>query len=348
MKILSLKYIFPLALSIIIISCNSKESAIKSQRSVPENTVVKTEKVKNSSADNSVTALGLVMSENEARPSFKTGGVIQKTYVKEGDFVKKGQLLATLIMDEIEAQVKQAEEGFFKAERDQKRVKNLYADSVATLEQFQNVTTAYEVAKRNVDIARFNRTYSEVKAPISGKIVKQIMKSGEITGPGMPIYAIMGVGESDWKIMVGLVDKDWARVQKNDVAEIKLDAYPGQSFTGKVVNKTSVGGNTSGTFDVEIVFDRSPQLLAAGLTAHVTIQTKNNNGFTEIPVDALVRTNGQKAEVFTIENGKAKKITIEIARISGDYVSVSKGLEGVSEVITIGAVYLEDGEKVSF
>lgn len=347
MKSLSSKYIFLLLLSLALVSCNSKKTADDSQRSVSEHTVVKTEKVKNSSAESSVTALGIVMSENEARPSFKTGGVIQKTYVKEGDFVKKGQLLATLVMDEIEAQVKQAEEGFFKAERDQKRVKNLYADSVATLEQFQNVTTAFEVAKRNVEIARFNRTYSEVRAPISGKIVKQIMKSGEITGPGMPVYAIMGVGDKDWKLLVGLVDKDWARVQKNDVAAITLDAYPGQSFTGKVVNKTSVGGNTSGTFDVEIVFDRSPQLLATGLTAHVTIETKTKGGFTEIPVDALVRTNGQKAEVFTIENGKAKKLSIEIAKILGDHVAVSKGLEGINEVVTIGAVYLEDGEKVS-
>ncbi|MBK7633850.1 MAG: biotin/lipoyl-binding protein [Saprospiraceae bacterium] len=149
------------------------------------------------------------MSEAEARPSFKTGGVIKKTYVKEGDIVSKGQLLATLEMQEINAQVQQAEEGLQKVLRDKNRVGNLYKDSVATLEQYQNVTSAYEVAKRTSEIAQFNRLYSEVRAPISGKIIKQIMYSGEITGPGNPIYAILGVGKSDWVIQAGLTDRDW-------------------------------------------------------------------------------------------------------------------------------------------
>ena len=79
---------------------------------------VKTAAVIHGNIDQSVDVLGVVLSETEARPSFKTGGVINRVYVEEGQYVKKGQLIATLLMNEIDAQVRQAEEGLSKAERD--------------------------------------------------------------------------------------------------------------------------------------------------------------------------------------------------------------------------------------
>jgi multidrug efflux system membrane fusion protein len=295
-----------------------------------------------------IEVLGIVMSEAEARPSFKTGGVIKKTYIKEGDIVSKGQLLATLEMQEINAQVQQAEEGLQKAIRDKNRVGNLYKDSVATLEQYQNVSTAYEVAKRTSEIANFNKQYSEVRAPISGKIIKQIMYSGEITGPGNPIYAILGIGKSDWVVQAGLTDRDWARVQKNDKVNIKLDAYPGQNFAGMVSKKSSVGGSASGTFDVEIKFVSQPENLAAGLVTNLSIISGKKENFKVIPIEALIKSNGQTAYIFTAENGKAKLIKINIAKLLGDKVAVSSGLDGIAHVITTGAMYLEEGDPVEY
>lgn len=330
------------------ISCSDKkpESASESKESL--STVVKVEDIQSSKDARTISGIGIVMSESEARPSFKTGGVINKTYVKEGDLVQKGQLLATLHMDEIQAQVQQAQEGLLKAERDAKRVKNLYMDSVATLEQWQNANTALEVAKKSMEIAKFNQNYSQIKSPISGKIVKQLMKSGEITGPGTPVYVIMGIGNQDWRVHIGLVDEDWASVQKNDGAEIWLDAYPGSVYKGKITEKSSLTTNQSGTFDVEVSFLESPKALAAGMTAKVHIQTKTKGGYPVIPIEALVKTNGKKGEVFVVENGVARKKNVIIAKMLGNRVSVSSGLDGVQKVITTGAMYLEEGEKVTF
>ena len=58
------------------------------------------------------------------------------------------------------------------------RVKNLYADSVATLEQLQNVQTAYDVSIESLKIAEFNQSYSKVIAPSAGIVVKQLMREG--------------------------------------------------------------------------------------------------------------------------------------------------------------------------
>ncbi len=293
-----------------------------------------------------IEVLGIVYSEHDSKPSFKTGGVIAKTYVKEGDQVRKGQLLSVLALDEINSQVQQAEEAFHKAERDQQRVSNLYKDSVATLEQLQNVGTAYEYAKKQVDIARFNRTYSEIRSPINGKIIQQILHEGEITGPGIPVFAILANSESDWLIRAGLIDQDWAKVSKNDSVIIRLDAYPDKEYSGYISDIAAMGGNASGTFDVEIKFKTIPKQLAAGLTAKLNIFIKKNAPGKIIPTDALIKSNGTTAYVFINDNGFAKKIKLNISRLMGEFVEISKGLEGISEVITTGAMYLEEGDPV--
>ncbi|MBK8626303.1 MAG: efflux RND transporter periplasmic adaptor subunit [Saprospiraceae bacterium] len=334
-------------IGICFFACKSEQVTQESGAKITE-TFVKTHNIENIDESNAIQVLGIVMSESEARPSFKTGGVIKKTYFKEGDMVAKGQLLATLEMDEINAQVQQAEEGMQKALRDKNRVANLYKDSVATLEQFQNVNTAFEVAKRTAEIAAFNKKYSEIRSPIAGKVIKQIMYSGEVTGPGNPIYAILGVGKGDWVIKAGLTDRDWARVNKNDKVKISLDAYPGQSYTGIISEKSSVGGNASGTFDVHVRFDQQPQNLAAGLIANLSIASANKEKYTVIPIESLIKSNGKTAFVFTADNGKAKLIKISIAKLLGDKVAVTSGLEGVTNVITIGAMYLEDGENIKY
>jgi hypothetical protein len=68
---------------------------------------------------------------------------------------------------------------------------------------------------------------------------------------------------------------------------------------------------------------------------------------TTVPIEALVNTNGRQATVFAIDQGKAKSIPIVISRIQGSRVIVESGLEGIEEVVTIGAVYLEDGDQIN-
>jgi membrane fusion protein, multidrug efflux system len=336
------------ALALVIVSCKSEKSEPSHSKitTIEQGLVVKTTIIQDINDSGNIVLQGIIMSKNEAKPSFKTGGVIAKTYVQEGQIVRKGQLLATLTMTEIDAQVRQAEEGLAKSERDLARAKNLFADSVATLEQMQNATTAFEVAKRTVEIARFNRQYSEMRSPINGKVVKHIMRVGEIVGPGMPVYAIMGTGTQDWVVKAGLVDRDWARVSVGDKVNINLDAFSGQNFQGVVTEKSQVSQSQSGTFDVEIKFTKQPSSLAAGLIAKISITPKRTSPYRVVPIECLVESSGSKARAFTIKDGKAKSVDLTIERILGDKVAISDGLKDVTELITVGAMYLEEGDLV--
>ncbi len=308
---------------------------------------VKTAEVQQTLENTAIQSMGVIVSKTEAKPAFKTGGIIAQTFFREGDVVREGQVLATLLMTEINAQVEQAQEGVVKAERDLQRVTNLHADSVATLEQLENTATVLHLSRQNLAIAEFNQKHSEVRSPISGKIIRQQLHAGEIAAPGMPVYVIMGINNRDWRIKTGLIDREWSQVKKGDVAAIRMDAYPGEIFEAIVSDKAVISGNASGTLDVELSFKNMPPALAVGMICKVQLQTQQRQDLITIPIDALVGPSGDMATVFTINEGRARKIPITISRILGERVVVNSGLEGISEVVTIGSNYLEDGDQVA-
>lgn len=307
---------------------------------------VKLAEVVEESAVQTISVLGIVTSKTQSTPSFKTGGIIDKAFVKEGDQVKKGQLLATLLMTEINAGFAQAEEALAKANRDLERAKSLYADSVATLEQLQNAETGVTMASKTLEIARFNKKHSEIRAPINGRVIKQLLHEGEVAGPGMPVYALLGISRNDWKITANLIDRDWAKLKIGDAVSLTLDAYPGKKMKGIVSDKAVMATDASGSLEVEFSFVTTPPALAAGMVCRVETTPAQKETRTIIPVEAIVRSNGSLATVFTVEDGKARKVQVNILELMGEKVAISGDVENLRTVVTIGAMFLEDGESV--
>lgn len=343
MKNISILFVI---VSICFTNCGEKEK--KKEQNSNEIIAVKVGNIENAIIDKSILASGMVGSSADAKLAFKTGGVIDRILVEEGQNVVKGQLLATLNLTEISAQVTQTKEGLAKAERDLNRVKNLYADSVATLEQLQNATTAYNIAKQNTSIAGFNQSYSEIRASLTGKVLKKIMNEGEIVAPGMPVFFIAATTAQDWVIKVGLADKDWARLKLGDKANISLDAYPDKEIEGKIVQLAETADMMTGTFECEIKIIPQDFKLASGLLASVEIKTTQAQAQNIIPLNALVESNGKKGFVYVIDNQNiAHKKEIKIAYLWGDKVVVSKGLEDIKQIVTTGSPYLSEGQKVT-
>jgi membrane fusion protein, multidrug efflux system len=341
-----MKYIGFVFMIVLMLSCGKRSNEAVKVLQIEDVIAVNTEPIQTGNTFMPIEASGLVASNDEARLSFKTGGIIEKIYLKEGQIVKKGQLLATLNLTEINAQVQQASEAVQKAERDLKRVKNLYADSVSTLEQLQNLTTVLSVAKQNQQIALYNRGYSTIHAPNAGTIVKKIMNEGELAGPGNPIFFINATGANDWLLKVGLSDKDWARVKIGDQAEIFMDAFPGQIFQGIVHNLGQGADPTSGLYQVDLKINTNNKKLATGLFATAKIVPKITNMQASVSINALVEGNNKMGYLYTIENNKAKKVPIVIDHIANERVYLKDYPKEITSVITNGSAYLIDGTKV--
>ena len=290
-----------------------------------------------------IEAAGQLSSETEAQLSFKTGGLVRRVLVKEGDFVQKGQLLATLDLTEINAQVSQAEQGQTKARRDLDRFNRLLADSAAPLEAVQNLRTGYSVAREQARIARFNQQFSEIHSPVAGRVVRKSINEGELASPGAPVLFVAATADA-WTLKTGVADKDWARLQVGDPATVRLDAYPGRAFVGRVSRRAAGADPASGTWQIDVQVRPQPGApLATGLFAQATLSPKQQADYQVIPVGAVVEGNGEEAFVFApAAAGRVRKLPVCVAFMDGDRVYVRSGLEATPQVVATGSGFLTE------
>lgn len=288
---------------------------------------------------------GKLASKSESKLSFKTGGIIQKIMVDEGQSVRKNQLLAQLNLEEINSRVSQAELALQKAERDYERAGNLYRDSVATLEQFQNAGTALEVARTNASIAHFNLQYSTIRAPANGKILKRIAEANEIIAPGHPVFLFASTG-SDWVVRANLTDRDIVRVSMSDSAHVSFDAYPGEIFTGVISEIGTSADPYTGTYEVEIQLTRRPERLVSGFFAKVDIYPAAKEKHVVIPVESLIDGVGLTGYVMVLVDRQPERRKIRIRAVTDHGLVVQEGLSPGDELIIEGAQYIKTGSRI--
>ena len=339
-----MKQIIILIVLTVLISAGCRNEAVKTTS--PEITGVRITKVAPETISIPVHSSGILMSSEEMRLSFKTGGIIEKIRVKEGDQIKKGDILAILNLSEINAQVNLARNGFEKATRDYTRAKNLYADSVATLEQLQNAATALNVAKSNLDIAQFNLMHSKIIAPENGVILRQFAKTNELIASGYPVF-LFGTSGNSWKVKAGLSDRDLVRINPGDSTVVTLDAWPGIKFPAVVDQVGEMSNPLTGTYEIELTLNKTGYRLATGFVAGVEISPSKKESFIMVPLGAIVGADGQEGYLYTVNDSMiAQKIKIEIVTIIGSKAAIKGNLDGMKEVVSEGAAYLRDGEKV--
>jgi RND family efflux transporter MFP subunit len=336
------KSIYLLLPAFVVLSCSKPAETLKTQPSSTDAVPVKIQPITAEEVSPVVQTSGLFTTDDETFLAFKTGGVIEKVFAKEGDAIRKGQLLATLNLTEIEAQVAQAKLAYEKAKRDHARVENLFRDSVATLEQFQNARTGLEVASRQLEAASFNKSYSEIRAIGNGFVLRKLASEGQVISPGSPVFLTNGAGNGRWILRTGVSDREWAAIQIGDDGFITTDARPGESFVAKVTRKSEGTDAMSGSFTVELTI-KNARGLASGMFGKATIRASRKQKAWKIPYQALLDGDGRTGFVFVTNDDKtAKRVAVVIDRIEKDHVVIVSGLEQQGSLIVSGSAYLKD------
>ncbi|GEP88548.1 RND family efflux transporter, MFP subunit [Chitinophaga terrae (ex Kim and Jung 2007)] len=290
-----------------------------------------------------VQASGQFTTDDEVYLSFKTNGIISQIYVKEGDKIRAGQLLATLDPTEINAQLQRDQLTVEKAQRDYERTLRLYNDSVSTKEQLENSKTALDLAKQQLNATRFNRTHSEIRAPKDGYVLHKLANSGQTITSGTPVLQTNGASNAKWLLRVGLSDKEWALVKNGDSATIEAG---NQVLAARVSRKAEGIDPASGTFLTDIQLNNpGVAAIATGMFGKCTIKTSGqaHAAVWRIPYSALLDGDGTTGAVFITNDRKtAQRIPVTIAGMEKDEVLISGGMEKASNLIVSGSAYLKD------
>lgn len=294
----------------------------------------------------SISASGNFSTNDETLLSFKVGGIVSKIHVQEGDPVKRGQILATLDLTEVQAGLNQSKLAYEKALRDHERAGSLYRDSVATLEQFQNSKTALDIAEQQLKTAEFNLSYSQIRANRNGFVLRKFVNAGQQVSSGAPVLQINGANQGNWMLKATVNDLNWSQISIGDQALI----FPStsDSIPGKVIRKSQSADPVTGAYWVEITPDNSDGLnLASGMFGKVLIQPSQQTSGWQIPYEAILDASGSVGYVFVTDDGnKAKKVKVVLGEISANAVQVLSGLENHSKLIVSGSAYLTDGSTI--
>ncbi len=282
---------------------------------------------------------GRLSSKEEIRLSFKTGGIIKKIYVEEGENVKKGEKLAALNLEEIEAKVNAAKAALDKAKRDYRRADTLYRDSVATLEQYQNAKTALKVAKSDYEVAQFNLEHSIIKAPSSGTILKKMAEEEEITAAGYPVF-LFGTTDNAWVVKTSVTDKSIVKISIGDTAQIRCDAYPEHVFNGYVSKSGSYADPYTGTYEVVLNVNDNDIKLVSGFIASVDIYPSVKDTFSVFSLKAITGLAKKTGYVYFLEGNKPVKQLIEFSEIRNEKVYSRKRFPRNTKYIVSGMDYI--------
>ena len=191
-------------------------------------------------------------------------------------------------------------------------------------------------AQANLESAQAQLSKAIIKAPIPGVVTKQDVKVGEIVSANTPLISIISLG--NLQIEANIPEVDIGKVMIGNPVGITLDAFPGETFSGRVTYidpaETIVDGVVN--FRLTIVFNSADARLKSGLTANLSIRTLTKDGVLILPQYAILEyDSGVFARVQDGKNTKEIPIAIGI-RGQDSSVEIISGLKEGDEVLNVG------------
>lgn len=308
----------------------------------------------------------------------KIGGRLEKLMVDVGDFVEPDQLIAVLDQGEYAQQVNQAraelevaranleesKSNLDIAARELERVKSLRQKKIASESeldeagaQFQAQTARHKVAlaqlaqkRAALKAAEVRLSYTRIDAAGKGRdgrrwvVGERFVHVGDMLAPNTSIVSVLDIGTL--LAVIHVTEIDYPKIQVGQTAMMTADAFPGKTFTGKVVRLAPLLKETSREARVEIEIPNRDTLLKPGMFVRARIEFDRHENATVVPVDSLVNRDGRKgAFLVDAKEMKAIFVPVTVGLVSGELAEIiAPPLTG--SIVTTGQHLLEDGGAI--
>ena len=291
--------------------------------------------------------------------AFKYAGKIKSINFESGDFVKKGQVIATIDDSDykvnLEAFSKKYEAAKAVAQNAEvqfSRAEKLYKGGALAKKDYDNAVmqknvaiSTFKEASAGLENARNTLNDTKIIAPYDGYIDKKIVEVGAIVPEGGPVISFISNDITDISVNASLKDIEYIK----NASDINFkDNSTEKIYTLKVKSIAQNPDSINLTYPVTFTFlnlEKDEKFLS-GQTGTVTISVKNNeNPEILIPLNALFEDNG--SNVYLFKNGIAVKTAVEIGELrETNKISIVKGLKTGDKVIVAGVSKLVDGDRV--
>ena len=278
-------------------------------------------------------------------------GTLQKVYVKKGDRVSKGQLLATIDDGGMSSQLSQLKSQATLAKTTFERQERLWKQNIGSEIQYLQAKTNYESSENMVSQAQSQLGKSSIRAPFSGIIDNVIKDQGTVVAPGQGSEVFRLVNLSDMFIEVEVPETYLGSVVKGKEALVYFPVLD-DSITTKIRETGNFINPSNRSFEVEIPVPNKEGKIKPNLTAKVNLNDYTNENAILIPTSIISENAEGDQYVFVAMEPNAdneavvKRTIISTGKTQGAKIEVLTGLEDGNLIIKEGARSVKDGQKV--
>lgn len=277
-------------------------------------------------------------------------GILTEIYVKEGQKVNKGQLLAKIDDGGLSQQLTQLQIQADLAKTTFERQSRLWDQKIGSEIQYLQAKSNYEAQAQAVDQLQKQMDKTLIKAPFSGTIDDILTEAGSVVVPGSS--ALMRIiNLSNMYIETNVPEKHIAYVTKNKNVLVEFPIL-GLTINSKIRQVSDYINPANRTFKIEIAVPNKDKHIKPNLTAKLKINDYSNDKALLIPQSIISENANGDQYIFIVKNksendeGIAEKTIIETGKSQNDLVEVTKGIEIGNEIIIEGARRVNDGQTV--
>lgn len=293
-------------------------------------------------------AQGSIIAENVVKVSSDMGGRLVNIYAKEGDYVKRGKLLARVDLESFEKQGAELEKSLELAKTAYERQKRLWDQNIGSEMQYLQAKNNKERLEKSLESVSYQSSRANVYAPMSGYIDREFMQTGEIAAPGMPILQILN--SNKLKAVADLPEQYLGKIKKGDQVEMMIPA-----LDKKISGRVSLLGRSidpaNRTFKTEVSIANKGGILKPNLLVEMLLNDYTQQDAIVVPLSLVQDEIGGRKFVFVSETGIDGPMAVKKYVTPGESydaeVIILEGLTGNETLIVDGARNLVERELIT-
>ena len=323
----------------------------------PPATPVKVAQVSNVEIAPQVQLIGTAQPKLSSVVASDIEGLVEEFNVSEGDFVKKGAVLARLKDSLLQINLKGAkankadtEAQLRRARTDLKRSSDLLASETIADKQYtddlsevQSLEARVRRLEAEIEHTQDSITKKTIRAPFSGFVIKEHTQVGEWVEKGGPIVNMADL--SSIEVVIDVPERYIPKLVLGGNTRVAVDALNPEEFTGKITAIIAVGDSASRAFPVKVSVDNPNSRIKGGMLCRVSLAIGKPSSVLAVPKDAVVNM-GQQHLVYVVREGVAQPLPVQLGNTSDSMIEVKGSIEAGMQVVTRGNERLRPGQPV--
>jgi membrane fusion protein (multidrug efflux system) len=291
-----------------------------------------------------VEAVGTVAAWEQTEIAAQVDGPVTEVRKDVGDAVRPGEVLVKIDEREYELRYRQAQADAEQTARDLERAEQMARQGLIPPQQLEMARVRAQVAQANADVARKKYEDTAVRAPYAGEITQRFVSPGDYVRTGQPLFVLMATQRLRLKLQVP--ETHYARLQPGQTVEVRLDALPGRTVTGRVYRVNPAVDPATRTVPVEVLIENADGQVRPGMFAHARLHLGMEAPMVTLPVSALQAVPGGVQKVYIVEGDRVRERAVEVAFYVGDWVVLRSGVRPGEQVVAPVPATIWDGMTV--